>query len=128
MMHIRIVVFLLLATPLHFTPAMADLTAEDMLRIQKQIDQASQQGQLLQDSQIVRPSPRERAAISQMLATLPRPKTLNDADIKYLRDLLDKATWFGIERRIMHEMWTEVSGKEWQDTEVPQPPKHDASP
>jgi len=43
-------------------------------------------------------------------------------------DLLDKPAWFGFERRIVHEMWTEVSGKEWYDTEVSQPPKNEKSP
>jgi hypothetical protein len=92
------------------------------------IGQASRQGQALEGTQIVRPSPRERAAISQLLTTTPRPKTLKDADIKYLEDLLNKAAWFGFERRIVHEIWTEVSGKEWHDTEVTQPPKNEKSP
>jgi hypothetical protein len=69
------------------------------------LNQASQQGQLLQDSQIVRPSMKERDAINQLLTTKPRPKTLNDADIKYLRNLLDKAAWFDFERRMVHEIW-----------------------
>ena len=77
---------------------------------------------------MVRPSPRERDAVSQLLTAKPRPKTLKDADIKYLKDLLNKAAWFGFERRIVHEMWTEVSGKEWHDTEVSQPPKNEKSP
>jgi len=33
----------------------------------------------------------EREAISQLHTAKPRPKTLKDADMKYLRDLLDKA-------------------------------------
>lgn len=53
----------------------------------------------------------------------PRPKTLTDADVKYLKDLRDKAAWLGFERRIVHEMWTEVSSKEWHDIEVSQPSK-----
>jgi hypothetical protein len=84
--------------------------------------------QVLDGSQIVRPSLRERAAISELLATTPRPKTLKDADIKYLNDLLNKATWFGFEQRIAHELWTEVNGKEWHDTEATQPPKAEKSP
>ena len=55
-------------------------------------------------------------------ATKPHPKTLTDADIKYLKDLLDKAARLSFER-----IWTEVSGKEWHDTEVSQPPKNDVS-
>ena len=131
MTHFRILGVLFLITVIHFTPAFAALSAEDMLRIQmqmKQLGQASQQGQLLQDSQIVRPSPREREALSQVLMTKPRPKTLTDADIKYLKDLLDKTTWFGFERRIMHEIWTEVIGKEWRDTEVLPPSKTETLP
>ena len=102
-----------------------------MLYIQMQLAQRSQaprQGQVLEGSQIVRPSPRERDAVIQLLATKPRPKTLKDADMKYLKDLRDKPAWFGFERRIVHEMWTEVSGKEWHDTEVSQPPKNKKSP
>lgn len=122
MNYLRAVGLILLATPIHLAPAIAALSAEDLLRIQTQMSQmseASRRGQLLQDSQIVRPSPREREAISQLVATKPRPKTLNDGDIKFLKDLLDKAAWFGFERRIMHEIWEEVSGKEWRDAESP---------
>ena len=130
MTHFRISIFLFLAITI-LTPSIAVLRAEDALRIQMQLpqrSQASRQGQPLEGSQIVRPSPKERAAISQLLTTTPRPKTLKDADIKYLEDLLNKAAWFGFERRIVHEIWTEVSGKEWQDTEVTQPPKNEKSP
>ena len=107
------------------------LRAEDAVRIQMQLTQMGQaprQGQVLEGSQMVRPSPKERDAVNQMLTTKPRPKTLKDADIKYLKDLLNKAAWVGFERRIVHEMWTEVSGKEWHDTEVSQPPKNEKSP
>jgi hypothetical protein len=114
-----------------FTPAIAVLSAAGAVRIQMQLtqrSQASRQGQVLEGSQMVRPSPRERDAVSQLLTINPRPKTLKDADIKYLKDLLNKAAWVGFERRIVHEMWTEVSGKEWHDTEVSQPPKNEKSP
>jgi len=123
-------IFPLLAITI-FTPAIAVLSAEDVVRIQMQLtqrSQASRQGQVLEGSQMVRPSPRERDAVSQLLTAKPRPKTLKDADIKYLKDLLNKAAWVGFERRIVHEMWTEVSGKEWHDTEAFQPPKNEKSP
>ena len=130
MTHCRVLIFPLLAITI-FTPAIAVLSAEDAVRIQMQLtprSQASRQGQVLEGSQIVRPSPRERDAVSQLLTAKPRPKTLKDADIKYLKDLLNKAAWVGFERRIVHEMWTEVSGKEWHDTEAFQPPKNEKSP
>jgi hypothetical protein len=76
----------------------------------------------------VRPSLRERAAISELLATTPPPKTLKEADIKYLKNLLTKATWFGFEQRIAHELWTEANGKEWHDTVATPPPKAEKSP
>jgi hypothetical protein len=130
MTHCRVLIFPLLAITI-FTPAIAVLSAEDAVRIQMQLtqrSQASRQGQVLEGSQMVRPSPRERDAVSQLLSAKPCPKTFKDADIKYLKDLLNKAAWFGFERRIVHEMWTEVSGKEWHDTEVSQPPKNEKSP
>jgi hypothetical protein len=130
MTQVRVVIFLLLAIII-FTPAIAVVRAEDAVRIQMQLTQMGQaprQGQVLEGSQIVRPSPRERDAVSQLLTIKPRPKTLKDADMKYLKDLLDKPAWFGFERRIVHEMWTEVSGKEWHDTEVSQPLKNEKSP
>jgi hypothetical protein len=130
MTQVRVVIFLLVAITI-LTPAIAVVSAEDAVRIQMQLTQmvqAPRQGQVLEGSQIVRPSPRERDAVSQLLTTKPRPKTLKDADMKYLKDLLDKPAWFGFERRIVHEMWTEVSGKEWHDTEVSQPPKNEKSP
>jgi hypothetical protein len=130
MTHVRVLIFLLLVITI-FTPAIVVVSAEDAVRIQMQLTQMGQaprQGQVLEGSQIVQPSPRERAAVSQLLTTKPRPKTLKDADIKYLKDLLNKAAWFGFERRIVHEMWTEVSGTEWQDTAVSQPPKNEKTP
>mgnify|MGYP000316901638 CR=1 FL=1 len=126
----RVLIVLLLAIAF-FTPAQAVFCAEDVLHIQMQSipkGQAPRQGQILEGSQLVRPSARERDAVSQLLTTKPRPKTLKDADIKYLNDLLNKAAWVGFERRIVHEMWTEVSGKEWHDTEVSHPPKNEQSP
>jgi hypothetical protein len=65
------------------------------------------------DARLVRPSPREREAIKSLLQMKPRPKTLNDADMKYLKELLNKPVWLGAEGRIMHEIWTEVTGHEW---------------
>jgi hypothetical protein len=88
---------------------------------------ASRQLQVLDGSQIVQPSPRDRAAMNEVFATTPGSKTLKAADIRYLKDLLNKATWFGFEQRIAHELWTEVNGKEWHDTEVTQPPRNGKS-
>ena len=122
---------LLLLAITSITPAIAALRVEDVLRVQTQLTQttqASRQGGPLEGVQMVQPSPKERAVVIQMLTTEPRPKTLKDADFKYLNDLLHKAAWYGFERRIVHEMWTEVSGKEWHDTEVLQPPKNEKSP
>ena len=130
MTHVRVLIFLLRVITI-FPPAIAVVSAEDAVHIQMQStqrSQASRQRQVLEGSQIVQPSPRERAAVIQLLTTKPRPKTLKDADMKYLKDLLDKPAWVGFERRIVHEMWTEVSGTEWQDTEVSQPPKNEPSP
>ena len=121
----RLVIFLLVAITI-LTPAIAVVSAENAERTQMQLTQRSQaprQGQVPEGSQIVRPSPRERDAVIQLLAIKPRPRTLKDADMKYLNDLRDKPAWFGFERRIVREMWTEVSGKEWPDTEVSQPHK-----
>ena len=94
----RALIFLLLAIII-FTPAQVVLSAEDALRIQMQSTpkgQAPRRGQIFEGAQLVRPSAREREAVSQLLATKPRPKTLKDADIKYLKDLLNKAAWVGL--------------------------------
>jgi hypothetical protein len=122
---------LLLLAVISITLAIAALHAEDALRVQTQLTQttqASRQGGILEGAQMVQPSPKERAVVSQMLTTKPRPKILNDADIEYLNDLLHKAAWYGFQRRIVHKLWTEVSGKEWHDTAVSQPPKNEKSP
>ena len=127
----RVLGFLLLVTMIHLIPAITALCAEDVVHIQMQptqMGQASRQGQPLQDSQLVQPSPRELAAISQVITTKPRPKTLTDADMKYLKELLDKPAWYGFERRIIHEIWTEVSGKEWQNTEGAESTRNKTSP
>ena len=64
------------------------------------------------DRKLVRPSPKERIALIKLLEQKPRPKTLIDADIKFLRSLLDKAVWTGAERRILREIWQEVTGRD----------------
>jgi len=77
--------------------------------------------QLLQQEQaarrehmLVRPTPQEREAVRTLINMKPRPKTFTEADMKYLKGLLDKAAWMGGEQRIVHEMWTEATGKQWE--------------
>lgn len=118
----KVLIVLLLAITMNMMPAISLLRAEDTSRIPMQLTQMSQaprKGPFLEGSQIVRPSLREREAIYQLLALKPRPKTLKDADMKYLQNLRDKGTWYGFEQRMMHEIWADVNGKEWRDTEGP---------
>jgi hypothetical protein len=113
---------LLLAAALPIAPGMSMLHAEEVLRVPMQLVQVNQpprKGLVLEDSQMVKPTQKEREAIHQLLATKPRQKALKNADRKYLKGLLDKAAWIGFERRVVHEMWTEMSGREWRDTERP---------
>jgi hypothetical protein len=115
-------IVLLLAITMNIAPGISDLRAEDALRVPMQLAQVNQmprKGQALEDSKVVKPTQKEREAIHQLLTTNPRQKTLKNADRKYLKGLLDKAAWIGFERRIVHEMWTEMSGREWRDTEGP---------
>ena len=112
--------FMLLVTTMYVLSAQPTSSAETETGIQiykTQTSQSSRQGEPLQGSLRVRPSPKELAAISEVLAIRPRPKTLTAADIKYLKELLGKPSWYGFEQRIVHEIWTEVSGKEWRNTE-----------
>lgn len=120
-----------LVTSIHVMPAEAISNAEAVTRIHiylTQTSQSSRQGEPPQGSQRVRPSPKELAAISEVLATRPRPKTLTDADIKYLKELLGKPTWYGFEQRIVHEIWSEVSGKEWHHPDGADVQKNKTSP
>jgi hypothetical protein len=122
---------MLSVTTIHLTPAEAISNAEAVTRIQiykTQSSQSSRKGDPLQGSQRMRPSPKELAAINEVLATRPRPKTLTDADIKYLKELLGKPTWYAFDQRIVHEVWTEVSGKEWRNTEGAEMPRSKTSP
>jgi len=116
----RVLVFLLLVIVIYVTSATAALSAKEVVHIlmhTTQINQASRRGEAFQGSQLIRPSPREREAISEVLMTKPRPKTLTDADMKLLKELLNKPTWFSFEQRIVHDIWAEVSGKKWPDTD-----------
>ena len=118
----RVSIVLLLAIAMNMMPAISVLSAEDTSPIPMQLTQMSQaprKGPFLEGSQMVRPSPSEREAIYQMLALTPRPKTLKDADMKYLQNLRDKGTWYGFEQRMVHAIWADVNGKEWRDTEGP---------
>jgi len=122
---------ILLVTTIHVIPAQATPSAEGVtpIRIYKtQSSQSSRQGAAIQGSQRVRPSPQELAAISEVLETRPRPKALTDADVKYLKELLGKPAWYGFEQRIVHEIWTEVNGKEWRNTEGAEAPRSKTSP
>ena len=122
---------MLSVTTIHLTPAEAISNAEAVTRIQiykTQSSQPSPQRGAPQGSQRVRPSPKELAAISEVLATRPRPKTLTDADIKYLKELLGKPAWYSFEQRIVHEVWTEVSGQEWRNAEGAEIPRGKTSP
>lgn len=115
-------IVLLLAITMNIVPGMSILLAEDALPVPIQLTQMNQpprKGLIPEDSQMVKPTQKEREAIHQLLATKSRQKALPNADRKYLKGLLDKTTWLGFERRVVHEMWTEMSGREWRDTEGP---------
>lgn len=127
----RILVFLLLVIIIYVTSATAVLSAKEVVHIEMhtmQLNQASRRGEAFQGSQLVRPSPRERDAISEVLMTKPRPKTLTDADMKLLKELRNKPTWFGFEQRMVHDIWAEVSGKKWPDTDGAASPRNKTSP
>ena len=115
---LRVVIALLLAIGLNATSAISVLRAEETSHVPMQLAQLNQtprKNPFLEGGQMVRPSPREREAVFQMLALKPRPKTLKEADIRFLQELRDKGTWFGFDQRMVHEIWAEVHGKEWDD-------------
>lgn len=119
---LKVLMALLLATAIPIATGMSMLRAEDTLPVPMQLAQLNQpprNGPVLEDSQMMKPTQKEREAIHQLLATKPPQKALKNADRKYLKGLLDKPAWIGFERRVVHEMWTEMSGKEWRDTERP---------
>jgi hypothetical protein len=115
---LRVVIVLLLAITVNATLAISVLRAEETPRVPMQLTQLNQtprKNPLFEGGQMVRPSPKEREAVHQMLALKPRPKTLKDADMKFLQGLRDKASWFVLDQRMVHEIWAEVTGKEWSD-------------
>jgi hypothetical protein len=115
---LRVVIILLLAITVNATSAISVLRAEETPRVPMQLTQLNQtprKNPLFEGGQMVRPSPKEREAVHQMLALKPRPKTLKDADMKFLQGLRDKASWFVLDQRMVHEIWAEVYGKEWGD-------------
>ena len=116
----RVSIVFLSAIMMHAIPAISVLCAEDTSRTPMHLTQASQaprKGGFFDGSQTVRPSSKEREAIYQLLALKPRPKTLKDADMKFLQGLRDKTSWSTFEHRGVHEIWADVNGKEWRDTE-----------
>lgn len=123
---VLIVLFLPIATS--GLSAISVLHAEDTSPIRMRVTemrQAARKGPILEGSQMVRPSPKEREAVHQLLALKPRPKTLKDADVRFLQGVRDKASWFELDRRMVHEIWAEVYGREWRDTEGPYPPMNE---
>lgn len=118
MTSIRIVIVLLLPITLNASSVISVLRAEETPRIPMQFTQLNQtprKNPFLEGSQKVHPSPREREAVHQLLALKPRPKTLKEADIRFLEELRNKGTWFGLDQRMVHEIWAEVNGMEWRD-------------
>jgi hypothetical protein len=116
----RILLFPLLATALDVTSATAVLSAKEVLPLymhSTQTNQASRRADPFQGTQHIRPSPRERVAIGEVLMAKPRPKTLTDVDMKLLKELLNKPTWLSFEQRFVHDIWAEVSGKKWSDAD-----------
>src|SRR5207249_700661 len=87
----------------------AQKSSQDLLEILRY----QQTQSALDEQRVFRPSPQEREGVSKLIGMKPRPKTFNEVDITYLKTLLDKAAWLGGERRIMHEMWAEATGKQW---------------
>ena len=115
---LRVMIALLLAITVNATSAISVLRAEETPRVPMQLTQLNQTPRtnpFFEGAQMVRPSPKEREAVHQMLALKPRPKTLKAADMKFLQGLRDKASWFVLDQRMVHEIWAEVNGKEWDD-------------
>ena len=115
---LRVVIVLLLAITVNATSAISVLRAEETPHVPMQLTQLNQtprKNPFFEGGQMVRPSSREREAVYQILALKPRPKTLKDADMKFLKGLRDKASWFVLDQRMVHEIWAEVHGKEWDD-------------
>ena len=111
---------LLFAVMTPMTPAISVVWADDASPIPMswiQMNQAPPKVPFLGGAQTVRPSPKEREAIYQLLALTPRPNKLKAADMKILQGLRDKPSWFVFEQRMVHELWAEVNGREWRDTE-----------
>lgn len=112
------VIALILTIGLNAPSAISVLRAEETSHVPMQLAQLNQtprKNPFLEGGYVVRPSPREREMVHQMLALKPRPKTLKDADIRFLQGLRDKASWFVLDQRMVHEIWSEVHGKEWED-------------
>ena len=101
--------------------AVAQKPSQDLLELFR----TQQTQSALDEQKLFRPSPQEREAINKLIEMKPRPKAFNEADTKYLKALLDKAAWLGGDRRIMHEMWTEATGKQWgaSDGNTPKQPE-----
>ena len=114
---LRVVIVLFLAITVNATSAISVLRAEETPRVSMQLTQLNQTPRKnpFFEGGMVRPSPKEREAVYQMLALKPRPKALKDADMKLLQGLRDKASWFVLDQRMVHEIWAEVYGKEWSD-------------
>lgn len=113
-----VVIALILTIGLNAPSAISVLRAEETSHVPMQLAQLNQtprKNPFLEGGHVVRPSPREREMVHQMLALKPRPKTLKDADIRFLQGLRDKASWFVLDQRMVHEIWSEVHGKEWED-------------
>lgn len=80
----------------------------------QRVQQMQQEQTARREHMLVRPTPQEREAVRTLININPPPKTFTEADINYLKGLLDKAARMGGEQRIVHEMWKEAMGKQWE--------------
>ena len=71
--------------------ACAGNESQDLLDTMRYLETKS----AMDEQKLFRPTPQEREAVSKLIDMKPRPKTFNEADIKYLKGLLDKTSWFG---------------------------------
>lgn len=94
----------------------------------QRLQQMQQEQATRREHMLVRPTPQEREAVRALINMKPRPKTFTEADMKYLKGLLDKPAWLGGEQRIMHEMWTEGTGKQWEPRDADHKPQPEGVP
>lgn len=106
--------------------AWAVLGADDAMRLLQGLEQQKALRNINKDyadSELVRPSKAERAAIDNVLKQKPQSDALDPVDVKFLKAIRSEPVWTYKQQSIVHMIIKEVNGIDLSEEESEEPSK-----